>query len=210
MKDKKAALAITILFIFHAVGFYGLGLSANPGWFQALTPLNLLLTMVLLFSFHKSWNTVFLLFAATVMLVGFFSEIIGVHTGLLYGNYHYGQSLGIKLREVPLLIALNWLLLVYITGVLVQPWPGHWLLKALLAAGFMVLLDMFIEPVAAVLDYWTWQDYRIPAGNYWGWLGVSFALQVYFQQAAFKKQNPLAPVVYLLQLVFFIGLNLVL
>ncbi len=210
MRDKKLVFAIAVLIIFHAVGFYGLSFSSDPAWYQSLTPLNLLLTIALLFSFHKSWNTTFFIFAAIVMLVGFFAEIIGIHTGLLFGNYQYGISLGFKLGEVPLLIALNWLLLVYITGVLVQPLPVPWLLKALLAAVLMVLLDMFIEPVAAVLDYWTWQNYKIPASNYWGWLGVSFGLHIYFQKATFKKQNPLALVIYLLQLLFFIGLNLVL
>ena len=67
---------------------------------------------------------------------------------------------------------------------------------------------MFIEPIAAVLDFWTWEEYHIPAANYWSWLGVGFFLQLYFAKADFSKQNPLAPVVYILQLLFFISLNL--
>jgi putative membrane protein len=92
----------------------------------------------------------------------------------------------------------------------VQKLPLPWVLKALLAATLMVVLDMLIEPVAAVLDYWTWVDYRIPASNYWGWLGVAFLLHLYFQKAYFKKQNALAPFVVGVQLLFFVGLNLVL
>lgn len=208
MKDKKLALAVLILIIFHAVGFYGLVFSQNPAWFRALTPFNLLLTSLLLFAFHKTWTFSFLIFAFIVMLVGFCSEIIGVHTGLLYGNYYYGQSLGVKLWEIPLVIGLNWLLLVYVTGLLVQPLTQPWPVKALLAAALMVLLDSFIEPVAALLDYWTWDAYRIPASNYWGWLGVAFILQSYFQKAHFQKHNPLAPAVFGIQLLFFVWLNL--
>jgi uncharacterized membrane protein len=210
MKDKKVALAVFILVVFHAVGFYGLAFSANPGWFRALSPLNLVLTNLLLFSFHKTWNRSFLLFGIVVLLVGFFSEVVGVHTGLLFGNYHYGSSLGPKLWNIPLIIALNWLLLVYSTAVLVQRLAVSGFLKALLAATLMVLLDMLIEPVAAVLDYWTWQDYRIPASNYLGWLGVALLLQIYARQADFKKENPLALFVYGVQVLFFIGLNLML
>ena len=210
MKDKKVALAVFVLIVLHAVGFYGLAFSARPDWFRALSPLNLLITNLLLFSFHKTWNRSFLLFGLVVLLVGFFSELVGVHTGLLFGDYTYGGSLGPKLWDIPLIIALNWLLLVYSTGVLVQRLAMPWLLKAFLAAGLMVLLDMLIEPVAAVLDYWTWQDFRIPASNYWGWLGVAFVLQICFQKLHFQKQNALAPFVLGVQVLFFIGLNMVL
>jgi uncharacterized membrane protein len=210
MRDKKLALAVFVLVVFHTVGFYGLAFSANPEWFRALSPLNLLLTNFLLFSFHKTWTFSFALFVVVVLLVGFFSEVIGVHTGLLFGNYTYGSSLGPKLWGIPLIIALNWLYLVYSTIVLVQRLPVHWLVKALSAAALMVLLDMLIEPVASVLDYWTWQEYRIPASNYWGWLGVAFLLQVIAQRTSFKKDNPLAAYIYGVQILFFIGLNLVL
>jgi uncharacterized membrane protein len=210
MKDKKVALAVFVLVVFHAVGFYGLAFSAHPEWFRALSPLNLVLTNLLLFSFHKTWNRSFLLFGIVVLLVGFFSEVVGVHTGLLFGNYHYGGSLGHKLWNIPLIIALNWLLLVYSTAVLVQRLAVPWFLKAFLAAALMVLLDMLIEPVAAVLDYWTWEDYRIPVSNYLGWLGVALLLQIYARQADFKKENPLVPFVYGVQVLFFIGLNLML
>ncbi|MGV3588212.1 MAG: carotenoid biosynthesis protein [Adhaeribacter sp.] len=210
MKDKKVALAVFVLVVFHIVGFYGLAFSANPAWFRELSALNLLLTNFLLFSFHKTWNIAFAVFAVIVLLVGFFSEVIGVHTGLLFGDYAYGEGLGYKLWEIPLIIALNWLLLVYSTGILVQKLPWHWLLKAFVAATLMVLLDMLIEPVTAVLDYWTWADYRIPVSNYLGWLGVAFVLHLLFQKCRFQKQNALAPFVLGVQFLFFIGLNLVL
>jgi len=207
MKDKKVALAVFVLVIFHAVGLYGLAFSSNPGWYRALSPLNLLLTNVLLYSFHKTWNRWFWLFAVVALLAGFISEVIGVHTGLLFGSYTYGAALGPKLWGIPLVISLNWLLLVYVTGIMVQRLPLHWLLKASLAAALMTFLDMFIEPVASVLNFWTWEAYHIPAANYWGWLGVGFLLQLYFAKADFNKQNPLAPAVYILQLLFFISLN---
>jgi len=208
MRSKKVALATFVLVVFHAVGFYGLVFSSNPGWFLTLTPVNLLLTDVLLYAFHKTWNLSFFLFVLVALLLGFISEVIGVHTGLLFGSYTYGQALGPKLWGIPLVISLNWLLLVYVTGVLVQRLPLHWVLKALTAAALMTFLDMFIEPIAAVLDFWTWEEHHIPAANYWGWLGVGFLLQLYFEKADFYKGNPLAPVVYSLQLLFFISLNL--
>lgn len=206
LKPYALAAALAVLVIFHAVGFWGLLFSGEPEKFQRLTPMNLLLTNVLLFAFHRRWNLAFVLFAVVVMLAGFFAEVIGVHTGLLFGDYTYGESLGIKLMEVPLLIGLNWLMLVYTSGHLVNQTSLHWVAKAVLAALLMVGLDFFIEPVAMEFDFWSWQGGHIPLSNYIGWLGLSILLQVYFQRAAIYKQNQLAPYVYLVQAAFFISL----
>jgi uncharacterized membrane protein len=201
-------LAVAVLVIFHAVGFWGLLFSQDPEYFQSLTPLNLLLTYTLLFAFHKRWNATFILFAVVVALAGFMAEVVGIHTGLLFGNYSYGEALGTKLFEVPLLIGLNWLMLVYTTGHLANYTKLHWLVKALLATLLMLGLDFFIEPVAMRFDFWDWAGSRIPVSNYIGWFGLSLGLQVYFQKAAIFKQNRMAPFVYLVQLIFFVSLYL--
>lgn len=198
--------ALAILVIFHGVGFWGLLFSGRPGYFQELTPFNLLLTNLLLFSLHRGWNMTFIVFAIVVMLAGFFAEVVGVHTGLLFGNYSYGAALGIKLWDVPLLIGLNWLMLVYSTGTIVSNLKVNTWLKATVGAGLMVLLDFFMEPVAMQFDFWTWEGGHIPLSNFIGWFGLSLLLQLYFQLADVNKQNLLAPYVYVLQLLFFIGL----
>ena len=207
-RHKKYALplALAVLVIFHCVGLWGLLWSGDPEYFQQLTPMNLLLTNALLFGFHRHWNLAFVLFAAVVFAIGFLSEVVGVHTGLLFGDYSYGAALGTKLWEVPLLIGLNWLMLVYTTGHISNYTRLHWLAKALVGAGLMVLLDYFIEPVAMRYDFWNWQGSHIPASNFIGWFGVALLLQLYFQRANIFKQNRLAPYVYLVQLLFFVCL----
>ncbi len=199
-------LAISVLVIFHGVGFWGLMFSDDPTYFQNLTPLNLLLTSALLFFFHRAWSFTFLLFALVVFSIGFLSEVIGIHTGLLFGNYSYGSALGYKVWDVPLLIGLNWLMLVYITGHISNYTSLPMLFKAILGSGLMVLLDFFIEPVAMQFDFWSWSQDIIPVSNYIGWFIIALLLQVYFQKAAFKKHNLLAPYVYIIQLLFFVGI----
>ncbi|CAN5831965.1 hypothetical protein BH24BAC1_BH24BAC1_11340 [soil metagenome] len=204
----KVTVAVAVLLIFYAVGFYGLGFSAYRPLFQALVPFNLLLTNAILFFFHKGFSRSFWVFAGVVAGGGFLAEVLGVHTGLLFGAYQYGPTLGLQLWQVPLLIGLNWLMLVYTTGHLTDllrlPWP----IKALLAAVLMVGLDYFIEPVAVTFDFWAWQGGQIPFSNYAGWFGLSLLLQVYYQQAGFRKGNPVAPFVFLVQVLFFAGLYL--
>ncbi|WP_276498457.1 carotenoid biosynthesis protein [Pontibacter litorisediminis] len=205
-KPYALPLAVAVLVIFHAVGFWGLQFSGRPEYFQNLTPMNLLLTNALLFAFHKRWRKSFVLFALLVFAVGFFSEVIGIHTGLLFGNYAYGAALGLKVWEVPLLIGLNWLMLVYSTGHISEYTSLPRWGKAILGTLLMLLLDFFIEPVAMRFDFWDWQGGQIPMSNYLGWFVVALGLQVYFQWASIYKRNPLAPYVYLVQLLFFMGL----
>ncbi|ARS36986.1 carotenoid biosynthesis protein [Pontibacter actiniarum] len=199
-------LAVAILVIFHAVGFWGMLFSGRPEYFQRLTPMNLLLTNALLFAFHRRWNAAFILFAVVVFATGFFAEVLGVHTGLLFGSYAYGEALGAKVWEVPLLIGLNWLMLVYTTGHISNYTSLPWPVKAVFGAVLMVVLDYFMEPVATVLDFWSWQGGHIPLSNFLGWFGVALVLHVYFQRAPVYKQNPLAPYVYLVQLLFFVSI----
>ena len=201
-------VALAVLVIFHAVGFWGLMFSGRPMYFQELTPLNLLLTNLLLFSLHRNWDSRFILFAVVVAIAGFLAEVIGVHTGMLFGQYKYGNALGIKVADVPLLIGLNWLMLVYSTGTLVNKLKSSKWVKALAGAGLMLLLDFFLEPVAMHFDFWSWQGNSIPLSNYIGWFGLGFLLQVYFQYVPAYKQNPLAIWVYVVQLTFFAGLYL--
>lgn len=203
-------VALAVLVIFHAVGFWGLMFSSRPMYFQELTPLNLILTNILLFSLHRNWSTQFILFAALVTITGFLAEVLGVHTGLLFGQYTYGGALGLKLWDVPLLIGLNWLMLVYSTGTIVSKLKVNLVVKALAGACLMVLLDFFLEPVAMHFDFWDWKGGVIPLSNYLGWFGLAFLLQLYFQFITICRQNPLALFVYLVQLLFFIGLYLML
>ncbi|WP_238395707.1 carotenoid biosynthesis protein [Pontibacter pudoricolor] len=199
-------VCLVVLVIFHGVGFWGLMFSGRPMHFQELTPLNLLLTNILLFSLHRNWNTPFILFAVIITIAGFMAEVVGVHTGLLFGQYSYGATLGTKLWDVPLLIGLNWLMLVYSTGTIVSKLKVNLFVKALTGAALMLLLDFFMEPVAMQFDFWDWKGNTIPLSNYAGWLGLAFLMHLYFQVAAIYRQNPLAPFVYLVQLLFFIGL----
>lgn len=97
---------IGVLFLFYCVGFWGMGFSAYEAWFKSLVPFNLLLTNTLLFLFHRGWQRSFFFFAFVAWLAGMAFEWVGVHTGLMFGEYVYGPTLGSKLWEVPILIFL--------------------------------------------------------------------------------------------------------
>lgn len=205
--EKKLLFSVTVLLIFHAVGFWGMLFSGDSVTYQNLTPLNLLLTTFLLFLNHKNFDNSFCIFAGITFIVSFLAEVIGVQSGLLFGHYWYGNSLGLKLWEVPLLIGLNWLVLVYSIGSLTAKLQTNTFLKAFVAAILMVGLDYFIEPAAMQFDFWHWKNNVVPLQNYVGWFLLAFILQSYFQQSTVYKKNPLAIWIFGAQATFFIALN---
>jgi putative membrane protein len=194
-----------LLLAMHVAGIIGLLHPFTHDLFLALVPFNLLVTAGLLFMFHRGFGRPFLVFCLLTYAAGFFVEVAGVHTGLIFGSYAYGAALGFKQWEVPLLIGVNWLVLVYSTGVVMhQLIPGRWL-PPLVGAAVLVLLDLFIEPVAIRYGFWGWHTADIPLRNYAGWYVTSAVLLTLFATLPFRKDNRLAPWVLGVQFLFFCG-----
>ena len=182
-------------------------LSPAKSLFQLVTPFHLLLTVSLLLYFHRDWRPSFWWFVGGVMLIGYWVEVLGVHTSLIFGSYAYDTTLGVKVLEVPLMIAINWLLLTYLCGTVVHRLPLHVLTKVVLAALLMVGLDYLIEPVAIEYDFWHWENPHPPLHNYLGWLFTALLVQGMFFMISFKKINPLALPLLIIQALFFLVLQ---
>jgi len=211
--SRRLRVAQGLVLLFHVTGFVGLAFSKDPGFFLRFTPLTLLLTAVLLFAFQPKRGAAFWSFAITVMVLGFVAEVIGVNTGRVFGHYTYGDTLGPKLLDaqplvgVPPLIGLNWLVLTYVCGILARYVPLPELPRTLLAALLMVGLDVCMEPIAGRYDFWHWTADVIPMQNFRDWFIFACILQMLFNRAGFAKFNPLVPLVYLTQLLFFFFLG---
>lgn len=205
---KPVYLSVILLGFVHVCGIAGLLYPPTRPLFEKATPFNLLLSATLLFSFHKDWNVYFFIFMLITLLSGFFIEVAGVHTALIFGSYEYGPTLGLKMWGVPLVIGVNWLILVYCTGVICHKMMVSPFTKAVLAGLMMVLLDVLIEPVAMAHDYWQWEENEIPLQNYVGWYASSFLLLWVFYKLPFDKQNPFARYLYIMLISFFALLNI--
>ena len=68
---------------------------------------------------------------AVIFLVGLGIEIIGVSTKAIFGNYSYGNALGVKVFDTPLLIGMNWLFLIYTTRLVFQNFKMNEIFKIL-------------------------------------------------------------------------------
>ncbi|MBB6130255.1 carotenoid biosynthesis protein [Mucilaginibacter lappiensis] len=202
-------VSIIIIILFHVVGLIGCSLPATDVLFLKLVPWHLLLMTVVIMYNHNQLGSRFFLFVLLVFIIGFTAELIGVHTGWLFGNYAYGETLGIQLFRIPLMIGVNWFLLIYSTGVLLQRSRiKNSIVRILAGAAIMLLLDVLIEPIAIHFDYWHWTNNHIPIKNYVCWFGLSAVLLFIFDQFKFKQQSIVAPVLLIAQFVFFMALEL--
>lgn len=195
-----------ILPLMYLAGLIGLNVPLSAPLFQVLTPFNLIASLILLLLFHPDFRPSFWLFCAVAFIGGFLVEVAGVHTGAIFGEYAYGEVLGLKLVEVPLVIGTNWLMLSYLCGSVTNRLPVSMIVKVLIAAGMMTLLDFVIEPVAIQLGFWQWQGGSIPPQNFLAWYVISAALFFVYFKLPFQKKNILAPMLLMLQFLFF-GLN---
>ncbi|MBL7981128.1 MAG: carotenoid biosynthesis protein [Flavobacteriales bacterium] len=199
---------IGLVLILHVVGVLALASPLAP-WVVALTPLNLLLTAAAMAVFAKlDRRTV--LFAFVVGALGYFVEVLGVWTGRVFGEYAYGDVLGFKLLNVPVLIGLNWSMLVFAIGVPLSRTSLPVWTKVLLGSLAMVALDLLIEPVAIHLGFWNWEQTTVPLQNYVAWGLVSALFFTLFFLLPLRRENPVARYVLAAQVLFFAGLNLVL
>lgn len=199
---------VVLVIAMHLAGFLGLQWQPSRATFELLIPFNLVSTTLILLYFHQSWNTAFAIFALTAFLVGFGIEWLGVHTGLIFGSYQYGHTLGFKLDDIPPLIGLNWLVLVYSVGVMSLKVHTNLWLRAAVGASLMVLLDILIEPVAIKHNMWSWNHAHVPLQNYVAWWIVAYGLVWLFLRLDFKKENVIAVWIYGAQFFFFLFHNL--
>ena len=204
--SKKSYLQAIIL-IFYAVGTIGILFPETRTLFLKLSFFNLILSFLIIVFARDQNKMAFYTFIANCWILGFVVEWIGIHTGLLFGDYSYGENLGIKFLDVPFVIGFNWGLVTISAAALSNRISKNKKLLPFMAAFLMVVLDFFMEPVAMKSDFWTWKNNEIPVYNYFCWFLIGLLLQVIYQKTRLWEQNKVNDTLFITMLVFFIILN---
>jgi putative membrane protein len=200
---------VPILILYFTVGLAGMIIPATRSLFQSLTPFSLLASLALLLLHHPRYSAQFWFFSAFILLAGIAVEVAGVSTGLLFGEYSYGTTLGPKLFHTPLMIGVNWLMLVYCSLSIAGRFVEHGYFKAITAAVLMVVYDIALEPAAIYLDMWSWSGVAVPLQNYLAWFIIGFLLNsVAGRFRIYSRENKLALPLFFIQLGFFIALDI--
>jgi bisanhydrobacterioruberin hydratase len=196
------------LVIFYSVGVAGMIIPQTRELFKFLVPLNLLMNVMLLLIYHGRLDVRFAWKALLIYSAGFIVEIVGVNTGLVFGSYEYGPTLGLQLFHTPLIIGVNWLMLVYASLVITSRFIEQRYFRVLVAAVLMVVYDFALEPSAIDLDMWDWGG-AVPMQNYIAWLVISLVLVWFADRSGLvNRENKIAAPLFFVQLGFFILLDL--
>ena len=199
------------ILIFYVVGTTGMLIPFTASLFKMLTPLALLVNFVVLTAFHQGkGNAKSLAVFITIFLLGYGIEVLGVQTHKIFGVYYYGEALGIKLFDTPLIIGLNWLFLCYVSNAVFEKVSIPNFLKVLFASGLMLIYDFVLEPLAPKLGMWYWDNNAIPLQNYLAWFIIAVFFNALIKVFKISTTNPLAMLIFATQFVFFLILSLVL
>ncbi|WP_082226856.1 carotenoid biosynthesis protein [Porphyromonas canoris] len=205
-KHKKADwLIMALIAIFYIFGALQLANPETRTLYTGMTPWVLLFSVLFLGLYDKTpKRSGLLLFSLIVAVLSFGVEVWGVATGDVFGSYSYGSELGVKIAETPLLIGLNWVLLLYLSAAISSFLPRNILSWIILPSILMVGYDMVMEQVAPRMDMWSWGGDVIPVQNYlvWGVLALLFHTLRYVMNITVR--NRMALFLFTIQVLFFL------
>lgn len=235
--ETRPAFGIGLFAVFYGVGVVGHLLDGVRPTMLLITPcflpaMGLLALATLLATPGESGRSRFWAWAGATFAATWALEVLGVHTGIVFGEYVYGRGLGAPILGVPPLIGFNWVLvclgmLIWVTSA--EAWwmarrreggrtfeegrgDGHLprpilaLAAAVLATGF----DWVMEPVAIGLGYWSWAGGDIPLQNYAAWFAIALGASLawlYLLPRAIRTATRLPAWHVLAQLLFFAALR---
>jgi len=195
-------IGLPVLVIIYIVGAIGI-LTGFSHFLLPLSPLIIITSVSILWYYYRGSTKFFGLAISSAVIIGFGAEYVGIHTGLIFGDYEYGPNLWPLIAGVPVVIGFNWFLVTYGAWSLVRltklnPW-----MMVVLSAILATALDVLIEPVAMKIGFWSWEGGQIPMTNYLGWLVISLIIIAFYKTIDLKPHVPSGSLVFALQLFFF-------
>jgi len=205
LKTYKSYLLYFLILVYFSGS---IGFIVNPPFFSPFTPYTLLLTCSVFLIHNPLADKKFLFAFFSIAFLGFIIEVIGVKTGLVFGKYSYGDGLGFKLLDVPLIISINWAMLIF-AGIRIVSSIFTYKIKILIVAALLVtVVDLLIEQVAPKLDFWQFDGGLPGLHNYLGWIGVAFFTSYFFYPTIIKGNRSVSLIILILQIIFFTSLYL--
>ncbi|MDG1841076.1 MAG: carotenoid biosynthesis protein [Crocinitomicaceae bacterium] len=191
--------------IFYSVGVIGISLKSFRELFLPFSWGILLLSFLALMFSIKAKEKRFYFFLSICFFISMISEIIGVQTGFLFGDYYYGTNLGFKVFGVPIIIGLNWVILLICSASFFTKIKSR-LIRVFVSAVLMVIMDYLMEPVAVGLKFWIWKG-DIPIYNFICWFILSLVLHFIYDVLNLNAPNKYARFLFCILALFFVILN---
>lgn len=122
-------------------------------------------------------------FTALSLGIGSFVELVSLRNGFPFGHYFFTDLMGPKVFGLPVLLALAYVGMGYVSWMVGVAILGYWnrpltrgrvILLPLVASFVMVAWDLSMDPMWANIDRaWVWRDggayFGVPVSNFLGW-----------------------------------------
>ena len=195
--------SIFIVWLINVSGFFGM-FSDQKEFFLTFTPYAILMSFILIFINSKINQKGFITSIVIIAIFGFIIEYLGANYGILFGAYSYGENLGLKVGNVPLIMAINWILLIIITGNFSEKvFKNSLAFRVIFGSLLMVILDFFIEVSAPKLDYWEFDKHPVPLTNYIWWFVFSIIFHIVYQVYVKEEEYKLSQNILVIHFLFF-------
>lgn len=196
--------------IIFTVGVFGHWLTSTKNLMLLLTPFVLLISYGILFFFIiKTEDKNFLVWIVVTFIFTMICEIIGINTGLIFGDYVYGNTLGIKFLGVPPIIGINWVFVIIGSYQISSIISQNQVVRIMISAFIALVFDFILEPVAVKLDYWRWLGGEIPLLNYFSWFIIAIISLLLLSKLKMQLNTKIFEFFLIIETIFFLLLNLV-
>lgn len=142
-----------------------------------------------------------LIFAGLCLAVASGFEILGLRTAFPYGHYWFTAVMGPKVLDLPLLLALAYVGVGYVSWVVAETVVGRsgsaamrMLVTPAVASCVMTAWDLAMEPVWVNIDRaWVWRDggawFGVPLSNYCGWMLTTWVFYQAFALVMMRRER---------------------
>jgi len=121
--------------------------------------------------------------------VGFAAELVGVHSGIPFGDYTYSATLGVRPGGVPIIAGLAWTMLAWPAALVARRLASSTAVRVVIGGWALASWDLFLDPQMVAAGHWRWADPDphlpgvpgVPLTNYAGWLLVSMVISLAIQ-----------------------------
>jgi len=208
-RSKEGWFTILIVFFFSAGLLFHL-IPFTHAYVLYLTDSTMLITnsIVLYFIFREQKSKTLVFWSAITFLLTYLTELAGVRTGQVFGVYHYGETMLLQVFDVPVVIGMNWVILMMGSYSIAQWTRIKMIFVPLLSSLIIVGFDFIMEEVAMRLDYWQWEGNSIPVQNYIAWFFISLVFSSILSLLKVNIESRILKVYFLVQLLFFVTLRL--
>jgi len=175
------------------------------------TPIALIVSIAALLIFReKRYSYKTIVAYTTILILSWLVEAVGVNSGLIFGDYSYGSTLGYTILATPILIGFNWLFLVIISQSIASFLKLKGVIAIISSSLLMVYYDTILEEVAPLMGMWKFSSPVVPISNYIGWFVVALILNTLSYKIDREETNFMAIPLLLLQILLFISIIFIL